>query len=169
MRIRPAAEADLPRLAMLFTEMERHYGSPVGDDPELVSRRLAAWFKDNVNAVLLVAEDGGEIVGHAALAPLFPAGDVEVAYFVKDIFVSERARGRGVGETLMRASAAEAVKRGAPRLDLTVDAVNSGAASLYARLGATDTDKRYLRWEGEALVGLAGGVGDAQHRSGAGS
>lgn len=155
MQVRPAAQTDLPKLAALFTEMERHYGSQAGDDPDLVSRRLSAWFEGNVNSILLIAEDDGDIIGHAALAPLFPAGDVEVAYFIKDIFVSERARGRRVGEILMRACAAEAMKRGAPRLDLTVDGANAGAARFYERLGAAETGKTYLRWEGASLAALA--------------
>ena len=155
MQVRPVVQADLPKLATLFVEMERHYGSKVADDPDFVSRRLGDWFEDNVNAILLVAEDEGDVIGHASLAPLFPAGDVAVAYFVKDIFVSERARGRGVGETLMRASAAEAVKRGAPRLDLTVDEANPRAAEFYRRLGAAETGKVYLRWEGDVLADLA--------------
>ncbi|WP_346900521.1 GNAT family N-acetyltransferase [uncultured Roseibium sp.] len=157
MEIREATEADLPRLARLFAEMESHYGSPAGGQVEMVETRLKAWFADNTDTTLLVAEENGELNGVTSLVPLFPAGQLREALFVKDVFVSERARGQGLGEALLRAAAAIAKKRGSYRLELTVDRTNTGAARLYQRLGAQDTSKMYLRWDEKMLTDLAEG------------
>jgi len=154
MIIRAATQEDLPRYAELVAEMDRHYGAVV--DTDLIRQRLQERFAEYSDLVFLVAEENGALLGHATMSPVFPAGHANAAYFVKDIFVREGARGRGIGEALLRACAAEARKRGAPRLDLTVDGNNREAARLYARLGAVDTNKRYLRWDGESLDTLMG-------------
>ncbi|WP_420412346.1 GNAT family N-acetyltransferase [Roseibium sp.] len=154
MIIRPVVADDLDRFAGLITQMEHHYGGDI--DPLVVSERLNRRFQEYADLVFLIAEDGDALLGHATMSPLFPAGQTNPAYFIKDIFVTEAARGRGVGEALLRACAKEARKRGAPRLDLTVDANNPDAARLYERLGAVDTQKRYLRWGEDTLDALAG-------------
>ncbi|SDT97698.1 GNAT family N-acetyltransferase [Stappia sp. ES.058] len=158
MIVRPATQADLERLTALVSELEHHYGSDT--DPDLVTQRLSDGFARYGDLVFLVAEDGNTLLGHATMSPLFPAGRANPAYFVKDVFVSSHARGRGVGEALLRACAAEARARGAPRMDLSVDADNEAAIRLYRRLGAVEPDKRYLRWDGESLDKLAKGPDD---------
>ena len=56
--------------------------------------------------------------------------------FVKDLCVCEGQRGRGLGEALLRAAMALFANRGAPTLNLKVDADNpSGAQRLYLRCG----------------------------------
>jgi ribosomal protein S18 acetylase RimI-like enzyme len=156
--IRKAIPEDLQRFAALVSELEHHYGSDI--DPDLVTQRLSDGFTRYGDLVFLVAEDGDTLLGHATMSPLFPAGRATPAYFVKDVFVSSHERGQGVGEALLRACAAEARARGAPRMDLTVDADNEGAIRLYRRLGAVEPDKRYLRWDGESLDKLAEGTND---------
>lgn len=156
MIVRPVDADDLDRFAGLITQMEHHYGGEIGS--AAVKERLKKRFQEYSDLVFLIAEEAGDLLGHATMSPLFPAGAVNPAYFIKDIFVSEAARGRGVGEALLRACAAEARKRGAPRLDLTVDENNPDASRLYERLGAIDTKKKYLRWADESLDALAGGT-----------
>ncbi|WP_306148149.1 MULTISPECIES: GNAT family N-acetyltransferase [unclassified Roseibium] len=154
MKIRPVVADDLELYADLIAQMERHYGAD--SDLAVVTERLAKRHQEYSDLVFLIAEEHEELLGHATMSPLFPAGGTNPAYFVKDIFVTEAARGRGLGQALLRACAVEARNRGAPRLDLTVDANNPDAARLYERLGAVDTKKRYLRWDGASLDSLAG-------------
>ena len=160
MKIRTASRSDVPQLVGLFAEMERHYGAPDVITPDVIETRLQAWFDGTTDTTFLVAEDAGRIVGHASLAPLFPAAGAQVALFIKDVFVNQAARGKGVGRAFIQACAAEAKKRGAPRLELTVDHDNEGAARLYKQLGAVDTKKSYFRWDGQRLADLAKGRHD---------
>ena len=155
MRIRQATRDDLKSYAVLLAEMERHYGAE--PDEARVFTRLADRFETYADLVYFVAENEDGIVGHATMSPLFLAGNTSPAYFIKDVYVTSSMRGQSVGEALLKACASEAKARGGWRLDLTVDENNPQAARLYERMGAVDTKKRYLRWDGEAFDCLAEG------------
>ncbi|HRN29321.1 MAG TPA: ribosomal protein S18-alanine N-acetyltransferase [Terrimesophilobacter sp.] len=100
-----------------------------------------AWSADTMRAELegphtyyLVAHPVGqpaELDGYAGL--LSPRGAPEAD--IQTIAVSERARRRGLGRTLMNALVSEARDRGAREVFLEVRADNPGAAALYANLG----------------------------------
>ena len=68
------------------------------------------------------------------------------ALFLKELFVAPEARGRCVGEALMRGVAREAVARGCGRVRWQVADWNEGGQRFYARLGA-EADR------GDASVG----------------
>ena len=55
---------------------------------------------------------------------------------VKELYVSETARGRGIGKLLMRAVANEAVKRGSGAIKWYVANWNNRGIDFYERLGA---------------------------------
>lgn len=152
--IRLATLSDVPALLPLCREMEVHYQGDAAIDEGTARKRLNHWFEKTQDSVMLVATQGPDMLGHAVICPLFPAGDLSTAWFLKDIYVSHAARGQGIGEALIKACAKETLRRRGSRLDLTVDGGNSGAHALYERLGAQDTQKTYLRWEGEALASL---------------
>jgi len=154
MRVRHFDPKDFNRYTELLAEMERHYGGGISIDT--VRERFRQRYVEMTDLIFLVAEEDRELVGHASMSPLFPAGSAKVAYFVKDIFVSDSSRGKGIGTALLKACAAEAKERGAYRLDLTVDANNPEATRLYEHLGAKDTHKRYLRWDADTFSELAG-------------
>lgn len=156
MDIRPATEADLPSLATVMDEENLHYEGADAMSTDDVLPKLKRWFSGNSDTHLLVAVDGQRVLGFVTLVPLFPAGNLNVSLFIKDLYVAADARGRGIGAALMRRSAAEARRLGAARLELTVDDNNPRAKALYERLGAVDTKKNYLRWEPAAIAALAG-------------
>ena len=56
--------------------------------------------------------------------------------FIKELFVAEPGRGRGVGERLMRAAARDAVAAGCAGMKWQVATWNDGAKRFYERLGA---------------------------------
>lgn len=154
--IRLATLSDVSALVPLCLEMERHYQGDAAIDESTARRRLTHWFDKTSDSVMLVAVQDVALVGHAVICPLFPAGNLDTAWFLKDIFVASTARGEGIGEALIKACAKETLRRRGTRFDLTVDAGNDGARALYERLGAIDTQKTYLRWEGAPLETLAG-------------
>lgn len=120
-----------------------------------------AWSSDTMHAELegphtyyLVAHPigtPGQIEGYAGL--LSPRGAPEAD--IQTIAVSQNARRRGLGRTLMNALVSEARERGARELFLEVRADNPGAAALYASLGFEQlaVRPRYYQPDGvDALV-----------------
>ena len=156
MEIRPATEADLSSLAALMAEENDHYEGGDAMASDGVLPKLDHWFNANTDTVLLVAVEKEHVLAHATLVPLFPAGNLGTSMFIKDLYVAASARGCGIGEAMMRYCAAEAVRRGASRLELTVDQNNPRAERLYEQLGGRNTQKTYLRWDREAMAALAG-------------
>lgn len=87
--------------------------------------------------VFFVARDAREprppIVGTLTLVVFrIPTG---VRALIEDVVVDESARGRGVGELLVRTALAEAAARGAKTVDLTSRPSRVAANRLYERVG----------------------------------
>ncbi len=77
--------------------------------------------------------------------------------YLEDLFVLPSARGRGVGQQLLRWLAREAVKRGCGRLDWSVLDWNEPAIRFYKTLGATPMSEwGIFRLAGDALQRIAG-------------
>ena len=95
--------------------------------------------------VLLVARDGGVIVGLLTLAMFrIPTG---MRAWIGDVVVDGRARGKGVGEALNRAALATARQRGAKTVDLTSRPSREAANRLYQRIGFVRRDTNVYRYE----------------------
>jgi ribosomal protein S18 acetylase RimI-like enzyme len=77
-------------------------------------------------AVCFVADSGSELAGVAVCW---------TSAFVKDLVVHEAWRGQGLGEALLRHVFASFAARGAPAVELKVEAMNSNAVRLYERAG----------------------------------
>jgi GNAT superfamily N-acetyltransferase len=87
----------------------------------------------------LVAEHGGCVVGFLFLQfrddAVFVREELRPYAYVSELFVSEEARGAGVGAALMAEAERLAAARGVPRMMVGVLAGNAVAERLYARLG----------------------------------
>jgi ribosomal protein S18 acetylase RimI-like enzyme len=81
----------------------------------------------------------------------------------RSLFVAGRARGRMVGEALMREAARAVLARGGTRIDFTTDPDNVGAQRFYKRLGATEAPEVFDRYEGVALATRAGRTREVRH------
>ncbi|HSS94157.1 MAG TPA: GNAT family N-acetyltransferase [Candidatus Dormibacteraeota bacterium] len=92
---------------------------------------------------LLVARDGKEIVGLAALVvyttPIWRKTRIE------DVVVDHKARGRGVGEALVKACIEVARVRGAAIVELQSARTREAANRLYPRLGFELRDSNVYR------------------------
>jgi len=160
MTCRLATAADAAALGALFHENARHYSC----DRAPALEAMTAHVRDEVlaphaNVEILLAEAGGKAIGFASFAVLHPAPDLTGQLFLKDLFVSETARGGGSGEALLRALAKIAVERGCSRLDWTTEDYNPRALALYDRIGAKRLpEKIYYRFDGAALKAFAAGA-----------
>lgn len=101
-----------------------------GDREERWRARLSIPGSYNVVAVL-----GAEPVGMASGVPTTQDGTIELI----SMWVSPSARGRGVGDLLIRAVEQWAMQLGARRLRLAVTPGNERAIALYRRNGFEDT------------------------------
>jgi ribosomal protein S18 acetylase RimI-like enzyme len=122
-------------VAALFLEMGTlrlpEFGPPLlralGDRPALLPRAA-----ETLLYPLLATRDGAP---DTALddAALDHAPGAELL----SIMVQPQARGQGIGAVLLQVLAEECQRRGVARLDVTVDAANTGARRFYARHGFT--------------------------------
>jgi ribosomal protein S18 acetylase RimI-like enzyme len=84
---------------------------------------------------VVVAEDGGKLIGACLGLMTFSTWRGARGLYIVDLFITPQARGRNVGQMLLRLSARRAVARGASFIKLEVDETNTGAERFYARLG----------------------------------
>jgi ribosomal protein S18 acetylase RimI-like enzyme len=100
--------------------------------PAPTTEHLAVLLKDEA-ATLLVARDGDEIVG-TALVIVYPT-TMRFESRIEDVVVDESARGRGVGEALVRECIEVARRRGASIVELQSARARVAANRLYQRMG----------------------------------
>lgn len=150
-----AQAGDEPALALLFGEMQAHYQRPVA--PEILERAAATLVAPPDGVVAMCGLEEGRILGFGVANRIFPSIRLTEALFLKDLYVSAQARGRGVGRAILAGLAAHARDRGYSRLDWTAEPDNPGAIRLYQSLGAVRAEKIYFRLEGAAMERLAEG------------
>jgi ribosomal protein S18 acetylase RimI-like enzyme len=124
MRIRRASVSDIRALVALENECFTMYR---------LSARQFGRFRESRRAVVLVAEDRGEVLGDAV--GLVRRYRNVVGGRIYSVVVGKRHRGRGIGRRLVRAILAELAGRGANRISLEVEAPNRAAIRLYEQFG----------------------------------
>ncbi|MGW2769172.1 N-acetyltransferase family protein [Streptomyces sp. NPDC001275] len=144
MKIEAAAtEADVRDLSRMLGEVEAYYGGqPVPGDPEQI--RTALLGPSPAATVLIARGDDGEPLGFASYSRLWPAAGAEVSLYLKELFVREPYRRRGVGAELMDAVQAAAAGLGCSRLEWTADTDNATALAFYEARGARRNDGKVM-------------------------
>lgn len=93
-----------------------------------------------------------EIVGFAAITPVYPGPGLGSGLFLKELFVSKQHRGSGVGKSLIQGLAKLALERGHARIDWTADRDDPRLRAFYEGLGGVPKpEKLFYRFEGSAL------------------
>lgn len=116
-------------------------------DPEVQARGLAL-LHERPDAVILVAEADGHVVGMCTVQLTTSTARGGLSAGVEDVVVDQAWRGRGIGRALLAAAEAWARGRGAVRIALLADETNLPALDFYDRLGFTRTR---LVWLAKAL------------------
>lgn len=120
-RIRRATLDDARHLALLLQGIgwfAAFKGGDIDDSTAQVQARLRECLADSSHSVYVAESPSEEIVGYGSvhwLPYLFMSG---TEGYVSELFVSEMARGQGVGRKLLDAIATEARARGCTRLSL---------------------------------------------------
>ena len=129
---RLANEGDVDAVAALFDGYRQFYRQP----PDLAgSKVFIAERMDREDSVIMVAEDGGELIGFAQLYPSFSSVRLSRIFILNDLFVDPACRGTGAGRALLEAAADWARRAGAVRLTLTTQKDNVAAKRAYERAG----------------------------------
>ncbi|HEX4109448.1 MAG TPA: GNAT family N-acetyltransferase [Solirubrobacteraceae bacterium] len=136
MQVRPLAPDDLERVLPLVAAYQRFYGAA-----DIDAERNRAFFGRFVPAgeqgVLLGAFAAyGELVGFACVYWTLSSVQAREMALMNDLFVTEAARGTGVGRALIDAAAAASRERGMHRLRWMTALDNRRAQALYERTGA---------------------------------
>lgn len=127
----------MPDLVALFGSYRRHYGHP-GDAIEVHDWLHAQIAGGGLRGFL--AHRDGEPSGMALVAST-PAS-LRLGHFwqLRDLYVADHQRRRGVGRALLVHVRDAAATAGALRVSLTTEADNAGALSLYRQLGFEPVD-----------------------------
>lgn len=131
MIVRKAIAADIPAVASL----ERSE-FPDGADEGMLARLLAA-----EGGVILIAEEGGELLGYVWARFVLDEGDIG------NVAVAPGFRRRGAGAALLEALLEEAARRQAAVVQLEVRESNLAARRLYEKNGFETVGKRKNYYE----------------------
>ncbi len=132
MRVWLAAEGELDQAARLIAEFRAHFGRGTPSDAEI--REGVGRVAREDGEFLLAAADG-EPVGVVQLRYRWSVWTASEDAWIEDVFVSEDARGTGLGRALVEAAIERARERGCRRIELDVDEANEPALALYHSLG----------------------------------
>jgi GNAT superfamily N-acetyltransferase len=153
--VRPAASADAETIVQLVRELAVYEKQPLS----VVKITEADVLRDGFGALarfeVLLAELDGKIEGFALIFDNYSTWEGRAGIYIEDLFVRERARGKGLGRRLLAAIAALAVARGCPRIDLNVLDWNPTRA-FYHRIGIRHMEAWLpYRISGAAIAALA--------------
>lgn len=147
MAIRKAVEGDADALWELMRDLAvfEKYIDVFAITPDIV--RESGFRKDPPDFFSIVAEEAGKLCGMLVYYFLPYTAQAQPAIYMKELFVAEAHRGRGVGERLMRALEAEAKASGCTTIKWTVGPWNAPGIRFYERLGAKEnTDWLDFEW-----------------------
>jgi GNAT superfamily N-acetyltransferase len=137
-----ATEADLPELLPLMRAYCDFYEVDPSDEALVAMARelIADPLKEGVQ--LIAREESGRAVGFSTVFWTWSTLSASRIAVMNDLYLTEDARGGGVAEELIEASAERAREHGATSLDWTTAHDNLRAQKVYDRVGA----KRDERW-----------------------
>ena len=125
--IRPAVPTDATQLVVLVKALQDYLGD--GTDNFDAERFVADAFCAEPLFSLLVAEGEDELAGYALYHDAYESSFAQKGIYLADLYVSENARGRGLGKQLMQAVAKDGKARG--RTFIWLVSPHEGARAFY--------------------------------------
>jgi len=154
--IRPAEPRDVSQILRFVRELAAYEREP---DAVVATEAMLdeALFGARRAAEAVIAERDGVALGFALYFYNFSTWTGRRSLYLEDLYVSEAARGEGVGTMLLRHLAGIAVDQGCQRFEWSVLDWNAPAIAFYRAMGAVGMDEWTIqRVSGDALVKLAG-------------
>jgi GNAT superfamily N-acetyltransferase len=153
--IRQAKEEDLPEILELIKALAEfeNLSDEVVATEELLKKTL---FGKNSPAEVQIAYDKNKTLGFALYFRTFSTFLGRPGIYLEDLYVRESARGKGVGEALLRRLAQRTLAIGGGRLEWSVLNWNEAAIKFYQKMGASPLDEwTMFRVTGDKLKELA--------------
>jgi GNAT superfamily N-acetyltransferase len=137
MRIRKAVEADVCKLLPLMRELAEFekYANDFAITEEVL--REQGFRRSPPDFHCLIAESGGELVGFLVYYFVPFTYRAKPNLLIKELYVADGCRSKGVGKLLMKAVAKEAEQAGCGMIKWYVAKWNEHGIRFYERLGAT--------------------------------
>jgi GNAT superfamily N-acetyltransferase len=133
--IAPISSGQFEELLPLIAAYQRFY--EVEDIDEARNRAFFRRFlAPSEDGLLLGARSEGRLLGYACLYWHFSSLEASETLLMNDLYVSEEARGEGVGRALIEATAEIARERGVPFVEWSTAPDNRTAQRLYESTGA---------------------------------
>lgn len=155
MELRDAVAADLPAILELSNALVLTTTAAWTEEPETIEERRA-WFAQRQAAgdAVLVAVEGGEVVGFCAWGPFrdnrrWPGYRFTVEH---SIHVREDRQGQGIGRALLEALVERARAAGLHALVAAVDGANEGSVAFHRAFGfeevarMPEVGRKFERW-----------------------
>ena len=150
--IRDATESDLPAILAITNEAIANTTAVWNSTPATLEARTA-WMRDRQarGFPVLVATDGGEVVGFASFGDFRPF-EGYLHTVEHSIYVAPEAQGRGVGKALLAALVGRARALGKHVIVGGIEAGNAASIALHARAGFVETGRltevgqKFGRW-----------------------
>lgn len=137
MRIRRAAPRDLAAIRDIYNDAIEKTTATFDTEPKTLADRRK-WLAAHRGYPVLVAEEGGAVVGWASLSRWSDrcaySGTAE-----NSVYVAEAARGRGIGVALLKALVAEARKMKLHTIVARVSEGNPASIKLHRAFGFRKT------------------------------
>ncbi len=131
--IRLGRKEDLPAVMQLIQDLAEFEKAP--EEVENNVQQLEQDWHRHGSFQFLVAVADEEVIGMSLYYPRYSTWKGR-CYYLEDLYVKPAFRGLGIGLALIKATADEARKAGAIRLDWQVLDWNEGAVQFYENLGA---------------------------------
>lgn len=152
--IRPAGEADIPRVLGFIRELaryERMEKDVIATEEDLRETLFGA----HRYAEVVFACLGAEPVGFALFFHNYSTFKGRPGIYLEDLYVAPQMRGQGIGRALLGWLARTALERRCARLEWAVLDWNAPSIAFYESLGALPLDEwRTFRLTGAALEQL---------------
>jgi GNAT superfamily N-acetyltransferase len=150
-KVTTAETAHEDAIVDLAEEMDRFYGATDIPAREVRTRQIReALFSDPPAAYAMLAWSKENLVGIASYSFLWPAAGLTKSLYLKELYVAESARRRGIGTLLMHNIFEVAAKYECSRVEWTADSDSPDTSQFYARIGAPiNASKIFYRIEGE--------------------
>lgn len=145
MKVITASSDHLQELVPLFDGYRIFYRQD--SNQEAAKIFLEERFQKKDSVIFIALDDEGNGLGFTLLYPSFSSVFMQRVYILNDLFVSEKARGQGIGEALIEYAKQFAREMGSKWLTLET-AIDNPAQNLYKRLGwVKDTEVNHYSWE----------------------
>jgi ribosomal protein S18 acetylase RimI-like enzyme len=141
--LRPATEADVPRLTEIAQAGYGRYVERMGRPPRPMTDDYSQVIRDYEVAV---AERGEEIVGFVA------SGPADEGFVLENVCVDPAAEDTGVGRALIEHAEAEARRAGFDSIYLYTHELMTENQALYARIGFAEYDRRPVEFGGRIVL-----------------